>query len=205
MKHLFSTRVRVVLIIAVLLAVILAVIGSLTGLSVPDMMVKGILTPIRSGVSKLTQHAEQLYNYMFEYESLAAENEELKEKLLGCDEIFKNGYDYFSSLRPADNKNAYDAFLFDIKRSYIAVQKIFMLSDKPFKSREEAMAQVGKIDRMIATLTDLKWEHKERWFADNRQSEWNYVEARYDELIGSFHSLKRYCLNARGLRSVKKL
>ena len=132
-------------------------------------------------------------------------DEELKEKLLGCDEIFKNGYDYFSSLEPADNRNAYDAFLFDIKRSYIAVQKIFMLSDKPFKSREEAMAQVGKIDRMIATLTDLKWEHKERWFADNRQSEWNYVEARYDELIDSFHSLKRYCLNARGLRSVKKL
>ena len=81
MKHLFSTRVRVVLIVAVLLAVILAVIGSLTGLSLPDMVVKGILTPIRSGVSKLTQQAEQLYNYMFEYESLAAENEDLKQQL----------------------------------------------------------------------------------------------------------------------------
>ncbi len=86
MKHLFSTRVRVVLIIAVLLAVILAVVGNLTGLSLPDMVVKGILTPIRTGASKLTQQAEQLYNYMFEYESLAAENEALKEKLAQMEE-----------------------------------------------------------------------------------------------------------------------
>ncbi len=86
MKHLFSTRVRVVLIIAVLLAVILAVVGNLTGLSLPDMVVKGILTPIRTGASKLTQQAEQLYNYMFEYESLSAENEALKEKLAQMEE-----------------------------------------------------------------------------------------------------------------------
>jgi len=86
MKHLFSTRVRVVLIIAVLLAIILAVVGNLTGLHLPDMVVKGILTPVRSGVSKLTQQAQQLYNYMFEYESLAAENETLKEKLAQMEE-----------------------------------------------------------------------------------------------------------------------
>ena len=132
-------------------------------------------------------------------------DEELKTKLQGCEEIFKNGYDYFSSLTPKDNQSAYDAFLFDIKRSYIAVQKISMLSEKPFSSREEAMSKVDQIDNMIVTLSDLKLEHKQRWFADNRQSEWNYVEARYDDLIDSFKSLKRYCLNSKALRSVKKL
>ena len=81
MKHFFTTRIRVILIIAVLLAVGLTVISSLTGFSLPDMMVKGVLTPIRTGVSKLTDRAEQLYSYMFEYEALAAENEALKEKL----------------------------------------------------------------------------------------------------------------------------
>ena len=81
MKHLFSTRVRVVLIIAVLLAVILAVVGNLTGLSLPDMVVKGIMTPIRSGASALTQQAEQLYSYVFRYEALAAENELLRQEL----------------------------------------------------------------------------------------------------------------------------
>ncbi len=86
MKHFFSTRVRVVLIIAVLLAVILAVVSSLTGLSLPDMLVKGVLAPIRAGASKLTDQAQQLYNYMFEYESLAAENQVLKEDLAKAEE-----------------------------------------------------------------------------------------------------------------------
>ena len=81
MKHFFSTRVRVVLIIAVLLAIVLAVVSNLTGMSIPDMVVKGVLTPIRTGASRLTDQAEQLYNYMFEYESLAAENAALKEEL----------------------------------------------------------------------------------------------------------------------------
>ncbi len=86
MKHFFSSRVRVVLIVAVLLAVVLAVVSNLTGLSIPDMVVKGILTPIRTGASKLTDQAEQLYNYMFEYESLLAENAALKEELAALEE-----------------------------------------------------------------------------------------------------------------------
>lgn len=81
MKHFFTARIRVILIAAVLLAVVLAVVSGLTGFSLPDMMVKGVLTPIRTGVSKLTDRAEQLYSYMFEYESIAAENERLKEQL----------------------------------------------------------------------------------------------------------------------------
>ena len=86
MKHYFTTRVKVVLITAVLLAAILTVVGSLTGLSLPDMVVKGILTPIRSGVSQLTDRAEQLYDYMFRYEALQAENQELKERLASIED-----------------------------------------------------------------------------------------------------------------------
>ena len=86
MKHFFSSRVRVVLVLAVLLAVILAVVSNLTGLSIPDMFVKGVLTPIRTGASKLTEQAQQMYNYMFEYESLAAENAALKEELAQMEE-----------------------------------------------------------------------------------------------------------------------
>lgn len=78
MRHFFTNRVRVVLILAVLIAVGLGVISSLTNLSVGDMFVQGVLTPIRTGVSKLTDGAEQVYNYIFEYEALKAENEDLK-------------------------------------------------------------------------------------------------------------------------------
>jgi len=86
MKHIFSSRVRAVLIIAILLAVVLTVISSLTGMNIPDMVVKGVLTPIRTGASKLTDQAEQLYNYMFKYESLLAENAALKEELAAMEE-----------------------------------------------------------------------------------------------------------------------
>ena len=81
MKHHFSTRVRTVLLLAVLLAVALGIIGNLTGMSLPDMLVKGVLTPIRAGVSGLTDQAERLYDYVFEYEKLLAENEALREKI----------------------------------------------------------------------------------------------------------------------------
>ena len=81
MKHFFSTKVRVVLILAVVLAVVLTLVSNLTGVSIPDMVVQGILTPIRTGASKLTEQAEQVYSYIFRYESLAAENEALKEQI----------------------------------------------------------------------------------------------------------------------------
>ena len=51
------------------------------GFSLQDMLVKGILTPVRTGVSKITDRAEQFYSYMFKYESIAAENERLEEEL----------------------------------------------------------------------------------------------------------------------------
>lgn len=81
MKQLMTSRIRTVLVVALLLAVILAVVSALTGLSLPDMAVKGVLTPIRTGAAKLTDKAEELYGYIFKYESLAAENEALKQEL----------------------------------------------------------------------------------------------------------------------------
>ena len=81
MKHYFTTKVKIVLVLAVLLAAGLAIVSNLTGVSLPDMWVKGILTPIQSGAKSLTKQAEQMYSYMFKYEALSAENAELKEKL----------------------------------------------------------------------------------------------------------------------------
>lgn len=86
MKKLFPSRVRAVLILAVVVTVLLIVISSLTGMSLPDMFVKGVLTPVRTGASKLTQQAQQLYNYIFAYESLEQENTLLKEQLSKLEE-----------------------------------------------------------------------------------------------------------------------
>ena len=81
MKHYFTTKVWTVLIIALVLAAGLTVFSQLTGLTLPEMVVQGVLTPVRTGVSRLTDQAEQLYSYMYRYESLAAENEALKQKI----------------------------------------------------------------------------------------------------------------------------
>ena len=81
MRHFFSTRVRVVLILALLIAGVLAVASSLTGKSIPSLVVQSVLTPLRSGANALTNQAEQMYNYMFRYEALQAENEALKAQI----------------------------------------------------------------------------------------------------------------------------
>lgn len=90
MKHYFTTRIRVVLIAAVLIAVILAVIGSFTGFNLPKVLVQGVLTPIRTGASRLTDQAEKIYDYMFKYESVVAENELLKQELADIQEDARN-------------------------------------------------------------------------------------------------------------------
>lgn len=81
MRHLFSTRVRVVIIIVLLLAVGLSVIGSLIGVDLPGTLVQSILAPIRTGVSYLTDSAQQFYDYIFRFEAISAENAALKEQL----------------------------------------------------------------------------------------------------------------------------
>ena len=80
MKHL-STRVRIVIILAVVLAAGLGVLSSASGQSVPDMIVQAVMAPVKGAANALTKQAEQYYSYMFRYEALAAENEALKEQI----------------------------------------------------------------------------------------------------------------------------
>ena len=79
MKRKFSSRVRTVIIVAVVLSVLLAVAGSAFQVDIPGIIVKGILQPIQAGAQAITNQAEEFYDYMFRYEALVAENAELKE------------------------------------------------------------------------------------------------------------------------------
>lgn len=81
MKHFFSTKVRIALAVAVLLSAGIALLSGLTGMTIGDLAVKGILTPLRAAVSQLTDQAQNIHNYIFNYEMLAAENQELKSQL----------------------------------------------------------------------------------------------------------------------------
>ncbi len=81
MRHFFSRRVRVVLIVSLVLAVVLAVATSLTGKNIPGTLVQGVLTPLRTGANALTAQAQKIYDYIFQYEALLTENAALKEQL----------------------------------------------------------------------------------------------------------------------------
>ena len=81
MRHLFSTKLRVILIVAVLLAAGLTVLSNAMGQTIPDMLVQGALAPFKAAANGLTDQAEQLYGYMFNYETLLAENEALKAQI----------------------------------------------------------------------------------------------------------------------------
>jgi cell shape-determining protein MreC len=80
----------VVLVTALLLTAALAVISILTGMNPGDLFVKGVLTPLRTGVSTLTDRAEQFYGYLFRYEALLAENQALKAELAQLQEDAAN-------------------------------------------------------------------------------------------------------------------
>ena len=132
-------------------------------------------------------------------------DERLQQVLKGAVPIFEQALTYFSGLRPLRHPEAFHAFVFDIRRSLTAARKIAMLTARPFCSREEMRDQVPAIDQMLEELEALKQENRVCWFESNRQSEWDYVQSRYEDLIDSFRSLRRYCLYGKELNLLKKL
>ena len=87
MRHLFSTKLRIILVLAVLLTAILAVLAGVTNQTIPGMLVQGFLAPFRAAGNALTTTAEQYYSYMFRYEALAAENAELKARIAEMEDV----------------------------------------------------------------------------------------------------------------------
>ena len=85
MKHL-STRVRVVIIAAILLAAGLSVLANAGGQSLPDTIMQTLMTPLKAATNALTNQAEQYYSYMFRYEALAAENEALRQQIANMED-----------------------------------------------------------------------------------------------------------------------
>lgn len=82
MKKFFTTKVKAVLVVTVILAVALALLSSLgQGDSLPQRVAQSIMTPLRSGANSMVRSAQQLYSYIFRYETLEAENQALKEQI----------------------------------------------------------------------------------------------------------------------------
>lgn len=90
-KKFWSTKVKTILILAVILALLVSVAAAvITGTPFFTNVIGTILSPIRSGVAAIDRQAERYYNYLFSYEALQAENAELEQKLLSMEEDIRN-------------------------------------------------------------------------------------------------------------------
>ena len=87
MRHLFTMKIKVLIVVAVLLTIGLAVLGNAMGLGLPGLLVQGALAPVRYAANALNIQAQDLYSYMFEYEALAAENEALRAQVAEMEEL----------------------------------------------------------------------------------------------------------------------
>ena len=87
MRNLFSTRVKIILVVAALLTVALTILSGVTNKTVVDLAVQGVLAPFRAAGTALTTAAEKYYGYMFRYEALAAENEVLEQRIAEMEDV----------------------------------------------------------------------------------------------------------------------
>ena len=87
MRNLFSTRVKVILVVAVLLTIALSILSGITSTTIPELVVQGVLTPFKAAATTLTRTAEKYYGYMFRYEALAAENEVLEARIAEMEDV----------------------------------------------------------------------------------------------------------------------
>ena len=81
MRNLFTGKIAIILVAALILAIVLSIFGGISNRNPLDLAVQGVLTPFRAAATALTSMAEKYYGYMFRYEALAAENEVLKKQI----------------------------------------------------------------------------------------------------------------------------
>ena len=87
MRNLFSTKLRIIIVLAVLITAALAVAAGVSNQTLPGTVVQTVLTPFKAAFNALTKQAEQYYSYMFRYEALAAENEQLKADIAQMEDV----------------------------------------------------------------------------------------------------------------------
>lgn len=86
MKKHFSARAKWLIVIAVLLAMGITVFHAVSSRHPGQTVVQTILAPFRSAGSTLVRQVERYYDYVFQYESLQAENKALREQIMAMEE-----------------------------------------------------------------------------------------------------------------------
>ena len=87
MRNLFTGKIAIILVLAVVLALVLSIFGGIMNKNPLDLAVQGALAPLRAAATALTTTAEKYYGYMFRYEALAAENEVLEKRIAEMEDV----------------------------------------------------------------------------------------------------------------------
>ena len=94
-KHLFTSKIKTILVVAVALAILTTVAVAVSGGMVPGQNVVGtVLSPIRAGLAAIDRQALRVYNYIFSYETLRAEKEALEQQILEMQEEVRLAQEY---------------------------------------------------------------------------------------------------------------
>ena len=94
-KKLFTSKIKTILIVAVALAIVTTVIVAVSAnVTAGENLVGTILSPFRSAVAAIDRQAVRLYNYIFSYEAILAENEALKAQILDMEEDVRTAHQY---------------------------------------------------------------------------------------------------------------
>ena len=87
MRRLFNTKLKVIIVVVLLLTAGLTILSSVSGQTLPDMMVQAALAPFRAIGNTITNQVEKYYSYMFRYEALSAENQALKSQISQMEDV----------------------------------------------------------------------------------------------------------------------
>ena len=93
-KKFFTSKVKTLLVAAVALAIVTTVIMAFSaGTTAGRNIVSTILQPFRSGVAAIDRQALRMYNYMFSYDKLEAENDMLKKQILNMEKDVRTAHE----------------------------------------------------------------------------------------------------------------
>lgn len=95
MKKLFSTRVKGILIAALVIAILCSVIALVRSNAGPVRnLLNAALSPVRSAATSLAERVESFYNYLYRYELIEAENASLKAQLAEAGDKIRSAEEY---------------------------------------------------------------------------------------------------------------
>ncbi len=159
----FSGRVKVLLILGVLISVVFAVTTALFGTGWLQKGVQSVLTPIRGGISAITNQIERYYNYVFSYESLAAENAYLRSRISDIEEEMRT-----ADALERENKRLKQ--LLNLKEEHVDYQMVsayiiswdssgwkstFSINKGSKDELAEGMIAVTELGQVVGIITDI--------------------------------------------------